>query len=285
MLKEYFTFSNNQKYAIIAILILIIICWGLYFYIPLYFNEQTKVDSTKLYELALQIKSTDNNSELTETNNSRLTPYPFDPNTLDSLGFAKMGLRPKMIHTILNYRNKGGKFYSNEDVKKMYGLRYDEYKQLEPYIQLHSIKNNYERFPKQDKSLNIELNSADTSKLIQLNGIGPKLSVNIIKYREQLGGFYSVNQLSEVWGISTETFNKIKNQLWVDKKHIKKINLNEITYNELNLHPYFKGNLCKEIIELRKKKGYHFENIEEIKEIGLINDEIFRKIAPYLIVN
>ncbi len=283
MIKDYFSFSKNQKIAIISIILAIILSWSFYFYIPSFYQSSPKIDSLTLNELALQIKPENSFFEEKTQEPSKLTPFTFDPNTLDSLGFAKMGLRPKLIHTILNYRNKGGHFYSKEDVKKMYGLKDEEYVQMESYIQINSVKNKWNQTAQQ-ANLHIEINSADTSELVKLNGIGAKLSMNIIQYRKQLGGFYTINQLNEVYGISPETFTKIKNQIWVNQSKIQKINLNEITYNELNQHPYFKGNLCKEIIDLRKKKDYHLENIEEIKEIALINDEIFRKIAPYIIV-
>lgn len=283
-MKEYFTFTKNQTRAIISLLIAIILSSLILFLIPIFLKKEIQIDSTELESLTKKIHTKANNSDQNTENISKLTPFNFDPNTIDSVGYEKMGLRPKLIHTMLNYRNKGGKYYKKEDVQKMFGLRPEEYEQLEPFI--HIAKQEKQWSNTNDKSTNIivELNTADTSQLIQLKGIGSKLSINIIKYRTQIGGFSEVSQLKEVYGISPETYSNIQKQIQVDRSKILKINLNEITFNELNQHPYFKGALCKEICDLRKKKNYHIENLEELKEIQLINEEIFRKIAPYISV-
>ena len=117
-------------------------------------------------------------------------------------GFRRLGLRDKLVSTLLNYRNKGGKFYNKESLKRIYGLYDDEYKQLEPFIEIRNSKKEYNTKPKEN--LSIELNSADTTQLIKLRGIGSKLSMNIIGLRTQLGGFARVEQIKEVYGISVQ---------------------------------------------------------------------------------
>jgi DNA uptake protein ComE-like DNA-binding protein len=106
--------------------------------------------------------------------------------------------------------------------------------------------------------------------------------MNIVKYRIELGGFTRVEQLKEVWGISPETFDMIKGNCHVNSKSIKKINLNEATLAEINVHPYLKGEIAKALVNYRKQHNYKIDNLLQIKEIELINDEIFRKIVPYL---
>ncbi|GBL34545.1 hypothetical protein EMGBS15_01400 [Filimonas sp.] len=140
----------------------------------------------------------------------------------------------------MNYRNKGGKFYNNESLKRIYGLHDDEYKQLEPYIRIEGASaNGYGKKPVE--IISVELNSADTTQLIRLPGIGSKLSLNIIRRREQLGGFASIEQIKEVYGISDETFALIKPSLHINKALIKTLNLNAATLYELNAHPYLRG--------------------------------------------
>jgi competence ComEA-like helix-hairpin-helix protein len=117
-----------------------------------------------------------------------------------------------------------------------------------------------------------------------LNGIGSKLAMNIVKYRTQLGGFVRVEQLNEVYGITPETFQKIKGNCKIDLSVVRSLNLREVTFAELNNHPYLKGELAKAIADYRKSKNYQIDNITQLKEIQFINDEIFRKIAPYLII-
>jgi competence ComEA-like helix-hairpin-helix protein len=216
------------------------------------------------------------NSELYNDNETKpITPFRFDPNTIDEEGFYRLGLRPKLVQTIIHYRNKGGRFRSKEDLQKIWGLRPQEYQQLEPYVSITQNKQNHEGEV-------VELNSADTSALIALSGIGSKLAFLIIQYREKLGGYVSVNQLREVYGMSDENFRRIKPQVTVNAHHIRPLNLNAATFYELNAHPYLHGEIAIALADFRRSQHYKLQDVRQIREIGLINEEIFRKIAPYL---
>lgn len=285
---DYFNFSKGQAKAVILLVTLILISTVIYFLLPQWITPNTELPSDELKTLMSQIQedssATQNSYGSTNDRNgtpSKLTPFNFDPNTLDEAGFKRLGLRDKLVATILNFRNKGGKFYNKESLKRIYGLHEDEYAQLEPYISIPG--SNQSRFEQKPKEyIQVELNSADTAQLVKLRGIGSKLSMNIVKYRSQLGGFAGVEQLKEVFGISPDTYENIKGNCTVNKGLIRKLNLNEATYNELNVHPYLKGDIAKAIADYRKAKNYHIDNLQQLKEIQLINEEIFRKIAPYL---
>ena len=279
MLKDFFTFTKNQSRAIAFLLIAIFLSITLLVLMPMIYKVSHEKTTDELKKMTALIK-VDEKSEILETSGP-LTPFPFDPNLLDSLGFVKLGLRTKLIHTLLNYRNKGGRFYNKESVKRIYGMQDTEYAQLAPFIKIENT-NQFEKFQKND--LIVELNSADTSQLIQLKGIGSKLSLNIVQYRSQLGGFVNVEQLKEVYGISKETYAMIKPSIKVNNAHIQKINLNAATLYEINKHPYLKGEIANAIVEYRKKQHYHIANIQQLKEIELINEEFFRKIAPYITI-
>ena len=84
----------------------------------------------------------------------------------------------------------------------------------------------------------VELNSADTTRLKMLRGIGSGYAKMIVAYREKLGGFYKAEQLLEVYKFPDETYQKIKHQLSVDTTLIRKIKINEATVKELKSHPY-----------------------------------------------
>jgi competence protein ComEA len=68
----------------------------------------------------------------------------------------------------------------------------------------------------------ININAADTSAFSTLPGIGSKLANRIITFREKLGGFYSANQVAEVYGLPDSTFLKIKPYLIIGDVAIKK---------------------------------------------------------------
>lgn len=216
----------------------------------------------------------------------KLTPFNFNPNELNEEGFVKLGLRPRLAKTILNYRNKGGKFYRKEDFKKIWGLHNKEYEQLAPYISIpkKSFVGNTRSYEKQEeRNLNIEINNATSNDLIQLNGIAEKLASNIIKYRKMLGGFHTVNQIKEVYGIRPETFHQIKRHLVCNPSSIKKININEATLNEMKAHPYLrKGDWALKITRFRKSQDYEIKMFEDLKQIDGMTDDVYNKLVPYL---
>ncbi|MBL7764796.1 MAG: helix-hairpin-helix domain-containing protein [Chitinophagaceae bacterium] len=279
----WFEFSNSQRMALLVLIALIVGTWGVYFMLPQWITRKPVKASAKYQALIAALdRGKFKSFRTTEIDTHSIRPFLFNPNTLDSSGFVKLGLRPKLIHTILNYRSKGGHFYRKEGFQKIYGLRPEEYDTLEPYIQIPEIS--YERNGGgfQTNGSPVELNTADTNALIKLNGIGSKLAQNIIQYRELLGGYVRLEQLKEVYGIREETFQKIKPFIHVNSKGVKKINLNVATLAELNAHPYLRGEVANAIAAYRKGHNYKIEKLDDLKEIPLINEELFRKIANYL---
>ncbi len=127
----------------------------------------------------------------------------------------------------------------------------------------------------------IEINTADTSGFKSLKGIGSYYSNKIVKYRSALGGFTSIEQLKEVYGILPLIIDQNVSRLIVDSVGIKKVNVNTCNTADLQKHPYINWNIANSIVQIRKSQK-PYESIEEIKKSDLVNDEIYRKIAPYL---
>ncbi|MEJ7684007.1 MAG: helix-hairpin-helix domain-containing protein [Segetibacter sp.] len=127
------------------------------------------------------------------------------------------------------------------------------------------------------------MNTADTSALISLPGIGSKLAARIVNFREKLGGFSSVNQLGETYGIPDSTFQKIKPQLQCNHPALKTININTADINVLRAHPYLRWNIANAIINYRQQHG-NYKSVEDIRKIDLITDDLYNKIAPYLVI-
>jgi competence ComEA-like helix-hairpin-helix protein len=309
---EYFQFSKQDRVAILAILFLV----GLVFLLPGVTGKQ-KANQEKLdTSWITAMKRLEKGSPLTEwpnesyrDDNTQQYQYDrptghytktkgevfyFDPNTLTAEGWQRLGLREKTIHTIQNYLSKGGKFRKPEDVQRIYGLFPDEYERIAPYIRIESAggaENVYE--PKQapppvPKANNpryavTDVNSADTSALIVLPGIGSKLASRIIGFRDKLGGFYSINQVAETYGLPDSTFQRIKQYLRADSP-VKKININTATADELKAHPYIKWALANPITAYRKEHGL-FAKPEDLKKVMAVTEEAYQKIAPYVTVN
>lgn len=217
------------------------------------------------------------------------TLFEFDPNTIDESGWKKLGLRDKTISTILNFRNKGGKFRTVEDIGKIWGLFPDEADRLKPYVRI-ALKNDglYLNQYKANKNQGrpaiaaIDINAADTSALMALPGIGSKLSARILQFRNKLGGFHSLDQVKETYALHDSVFQKIVPYLKL-YTGITVININEASIDQLKAHPYIRYHLANAIVQYRMQHG-PYQSIEDIKKIMIIDEVIFTKIAPYLSV-
>lgn len=241
---------------------------------------------------------------------------PINANELNAKYAIQIGINPKTAHIIENYLEKGGKFKNATDLKKIYSLSETDYEKLLPHLlfntensvlnnnnsnllnsntenntinpdkkQVHlDTTKNTSKKPflnfKPQKKLDINLASAEEWE--ELSGIGTKIASNINKYRTALGGFVSIEQLKEVYALSPETYNKILPQLInTAPEKVVKININTADYTTLKLHPYIENHVAKTIISFREQHG-KFANIEDLKQIKVIDDAILAKIKPYL---
>ncbi len=133
---------------------------------------------------------------------------------------------------------------------------------------------------KKTKELVIEINTASRKDFEKLKGIGEKLSARIVKYREKLGGFYSVEQIKEVYGIKPEVYEKFKAYLRCNGE-VQKLNVNSVTFKELVHHPYLKYEDVKKIFRYKDKMG----NINSMEVLdSLLGRRKFDKVKAYLTI-
>ncbi len=212
---------------------------------------------------------------------TEIIPFPFDPNTLEEEEWLIMGLRVKLINTILNYRDKGGMFYKKDDLKRIYGMKPEEFAILEPFVNIETDTVKISYTSRQDTVI-VEINSADTLDLQQLKGIGPSFARRIVKYRDMLGGYYSKTQLLEVYGMDSIRYNGFKDFVIVNTDSVKKIDINNATIKQLIRHPYIEFYTAKSIVNYRIKVG-KYSDVTQLKDSSLVYTELYQKIAPYLI--
>ncbi len=180
-------------------------------------------------------------------------------------------------------------FLQTEDLKKIYGLRPNDYSRLAPYIKTESSRSEdkpaeyvkKENEPKRFTYAAIDINTADTTAFISLPGIGSKLAARIVNFRDKLGGFYSISQVGETYGLPDSAFQKVKQYLKLENAFVKKININTATVDELKAHPYIKFAIANPIIAYRKEHG-PFSKVEDVKKMMTITGDIYNKISPYL---
>ena len=134
------------------------------------------------------------------------------------------------------------------------------------------------------KLLKIEINSADTLAFQKLPQIGPFYAKKICKYRQLLGGFYSIKQLNEVYGIDSNRYALIESHVFVDTTLVVRRNINNLDEKELKKHPYISSNLARVINNYVLQHG-NFKTIDDLYKIHLIDSHKFRKIVPYFTTN
>ncbi len=218
--------------------------------------------------------------------------FHFDPNTISDKEWRRLGLRDKTIGMIKNYLAKGGQFREATDIKKIWGLNEKLADRIIPFARITIPESRIRStFSKTERQTNyttkkyqfLNINEGDTNALTKLPGIGPKLSQRIVKYRDRLGGFHSVDQVAETFGLPDSTFQKIRSWLQVEKGNVKTININTATLDELRAHPYIRYHLANAIVQYRQQhKSY--SSVNEIRNIMLVDDTTYRKVAPYLAV-
>lgn len=133
------------------------------------------------------------------------------------------------------------------------------------------------------KSVNsepININRADSIQLLPLPGIGPVFAGRIIKYRKLLGGFITVDQLGEVYGMPEETLERIRSRVFIDSSAIRKIRIDSATFGELLRHPYLEYEQVKDLVEYRDFKG-DIGSVAELRSNHILPDSIINKLNGY----
>jgi DNA uptake protein ComE-like DNA-binding protein len=299
-LSAYLSFSRCDRLGVIALSFLILIIY----FLPLWFpasDERPVILQTMIAEAADSLIARQpevSNEALQKPTGAHLQqpikPFPFDPNSLQADGWKALGLPDRTVRTLMNYRNKGGRFRKKEDLQKIWGLPPGFYEKVQAYIvfqnqETPSMKDGNKpvilaaadhHLFKQRTIEKVSINSSDSLAWIALPGIGSRLAARIIAFREKLGGFYSVDQVAEVYGIADSVFRRIKPYL-VQEGAVRKFNINSVSKDELKLHPYIKWKLAQAIVEYRNQHG-SFQSLDELRHITLIDEIILAKLLPYL---
>lgn len=224
LFKAYNSYTRTERLGIVALLILLAVLIIVRFTMHFWVHPDFNTDEGQKMSAAWDAIQNDSNREhtnapvpvpggYTDTVNrhreaTELQPaglFPFDPNTLDSAGFIKLGLRAKTVSILLHWRAKGKKFYRKEDFQPLYTLSDEEYKRLAPYITISNTA-----------AKKIDLNKADSIQLIALRGIGAKLAHRILERRRSAGRFERVEQLQDIYPFPDSTIQQLKAQLYVE---------------------------------------------------------------------
>lgn len=299
IVKDYFSFSKKETTAAIMLLLIV----GSFITLPYLYKKDGKPPvispQVKAAVEAIQPKSTTNESanddfadryqaQPTEVE-TKYALFEFDPNTLDAVGWKRLGLRDKTINTLLNYRSKGGKFRKPEDIRKIWGLRPQEADRIIPYARIDAPQNSYAKpaygsaAPTAKAIAVVDINTAQPEEMRNIPGMENGLQYRIVKFREKLGGFISLEQVKETYGMTDSAFTAMQPYIKFVPTAIAKININAASDFELNAHPYITKPVAKAIALYRTQHG-NYQSVTDIKKIAFIKEEVFQKIAPYLTV-
>ncbi len=283
-LKDYFSFSAADRNGIIVLCAIILLIILLTWVLPGIYVSGSKNDHYEFREAALSFYSNDT-VDIETIREEKADLFYFDPNQLTAEEMSRLGFGDRLIRTMQNYLNRGGKFFRKEDMLKIYGMTDSLYSSIEPFILINQLDITVpgEASVEFVKEL-IELNSADSVQLRKLPGIGSVLSARIIKYRNLLGGFYKIDQLKEVYGISDDQLDNFKDMLYIDTTRLKKLNLRNSAFSDLLRHPYITYPLAGRISGFIKINP-GFKDLEELLSEGILDTADYSRLKPYLETN
>lgn len=229
--------------------------------------------------------------------------FYFNPNSVSFDSLLLLGLPGRTAHSIINYRNSGGRFSEPKDLAKIYTLTSEDFHALEPFIRIPrnivsrdihptdqeradaGTDTQYARQPvSADKMIVVDINVADTNQLMQIRGIGSYFAQKIVEHRKKLGGYHSLEQLLEIYYFDREKLDQLAPHFVLNSDAIQTINLNTVSLDELRRHPYFTYSIANSIVQMREMHG-PYKRIEEVHRSYLMNDSIFNRIKPYISVH
>jgi len=272
MWKDFFYYSQSERRAVVVLMTLIALFVAGIVWLPdvkkTLVVDMPERDSIGLknFEREMQVKSFRRKERAdSAVVKSPVVLSPFDPNTADSIELSSLGLSRLVVRNILKYRQKGGHFRTVESFARIYGLKEKEFEKLKPYIRIvrtgksepvkvdsiASVAKVEKKVFKYPEGTQVDVNSADTTELKKIPGIGSGIAKAIVGYRKRLGGFYSLEQLAEIKYVTPELFEWFK----LEETSVRKLEINKSGLDKLRLHPYINFYQAKVIVEHRRKKG------------------------------
>lgn len=215
--------------------------------------------------------------------------FPFDPNTADSTQLLRLGLQPWQVRSIYRYRARGGVFRSKRDFAQLYGLTKKDYLRLEPYIR---ISDDYQPastlFSKEERDTlrypaklkdgdHVVLNTADTTQLMKVPGIGSYYAKEIIRHGKWIGGYVSVDQLDEIEGFPPTA----KKYFVVSHPTPQRLNINKLTLQQLRRHPYINYYQAKAIVDYRRLHG-DIKSLQDLRFSKDFPEDAIQRLEPYV---
>ena len=272
-IQTYFKFSKEQRTGIFCLFVIIISLQLVYYFVD--FTPVTKEDPAKQKWLSLQ-SGLDSMKRSAEIRAPKI--YLFNPNFITDYKGYKLGMSVKEIDRLLAFRKNNKFVNSAEEFQDITKVSDSLLHKIAPFFKFPDWVNNKKEsnkfkkytnsaFPQKEKIVVVDMNRATREDLIKIYGIGEAISLRILKQKEALGGFVSMEQMQDVWGLSSEVIENLNAHFKIiTLPEFKKIDINNASLKELSQFYYFKYALAKEIVTYRSMKG-DFNNIEDLTKI------------------
>lgn len=301
-IREFFYFQKSDRKVLLFLLVMAVVSAAIFYYAggrqvkTLVLSEDTIMQGKRiLAEIPHHGKRGDDSYGYYEVKGSKERLSCFDPNTADSNQLLSLGLAPWQVRNIYKYRARGGVYREPKDFARLYGLTVEQYRRLEPYIRIEgdyrpasvlvedarmarkSVVAPVYRSVKIKPTEHIVLNTADTSVLKTVPGIGSGWARVIVRYGERLGGYTDTRQLLEIEGFPEDLLHYFV----ISNPSTRKLNLNKLTLSQLRRHPYINFYQAREICDYRRLKG----PLKELDDLRLLKDfpqDKIERLAPYV---
>jgi len=300
MWRDWFTFSRQDRRAIILLAVLIIVALMLLWAKPMWHREEVTV-SLGTDSVAMRLALPSSQQPIV-----KIELRPFNPNTADSLELLSVGFPPRVARNILRYRKAGGEFRRSEDLARIYGLHDSVFTRIMPYIAIPKpagfikeklLTDESEPLPimlssdtmqrehpyaeymraKHKSGQFVDLNRADTSELMKIPGIGPVYAKMIVDYRERLGGYHNIVQIRDLEVLPED----LGDWVHVSTPPTAILNVNNLSLTQLRSHPYLSFYQAKAIVELRKREG-HIRSVRQLLFLDEFSESDIERLTPYL---
>ena len=290
-LKSLFVFTSDQRKGIFALLFFIIALQFAYFFVD--FSIPTNEDPEEQKWLSLQPQV---DSMKMDIANKRPKMYLYNPNFITDYKGYKLGMSVDEIDRLLAFRKENKYVNSSQEFQNVTKISDSLLNVMSPYFKFPDWVNKkkeykaFKKYPnqafaKKEKIVLIDINQATKEDLIKIYGIGEAISLRILKQKEVLGGFVSMEQMKDVWGLSPEVIENLNSHFKVSVlPNFKKIDINNASLKELSQFYYFKYPLAKEIVTYRSMKG-NISNIEDLTKIKGFPVDKAKTIELYLAFN
>ncbi len=287
-LKSYFKYTSSQRNGIFLLLFLIIVFQLVYYFVDFKWLQITDNNKEKQQWLSLQSQIDEAKQEKQDD-----TPkiYPFNPNFITDFKGYKLGMSTQEIDRLLEFRKTNKYVNSAQEFQAVTKVSDSLLNSISPYFKFPDWVTNKkefksfskQNFDKKERIIVLDINQATKEDLKKVYGIGEGLSDRILKEKEKLGGFVTMNQMNDVWGLSPEVIVKLNEQFKIiTLPNIKKVNINSASIKELMQFPYFsKYQLAKSIVTYRSMNG-EIKSTEDLIKIKDFPVEKANTIVLYL---